>query len=330
MDDHFLPLTFPFRGVDVSEETLRQPQGTTPVGQNVRAFDAADDRLRGGSRSGISRFIDEQVSGENLIQFLGAVVTTTDEAMGWVFEGRDFGFTGVYGSIGFYGGIGGVGGDIDVNGGGGYQSTLSYNKPKYHLEVEASNPTGTVGSGETITGRFKDENGDPPDWEPDERRVVELRTTPTGSDGDLVQAGTNFAGVATFNVANASVEDVVYRGKDITKRKDSTNSASIEWQSGNVWTLAENGTGDTGPFSVAIGVTVQLVANVSPGQTLDYRRFQSVDGGSETEVVGGTASAPSGDGSPHFYTSGDPRVMVVRVQGTIDGVSSNTVTIIWS
>ncbi|MGE3778337.1 MAG: hypothetical protein AB7F89_14215, partial [Pirellulaceae bacterium] len=273
MPDKFLPLKFPFRGVDVSQETLTQPPDTSPVGQNVRAYDAGQDRRRGGSRAGISRFIDDQVSGENLIQFLGTIVTTTDEAMGWAFEGRDFGFTGVYGSIGFITGISGAGGEIEVNGGGGYQSNLSYNKPKFHLELEASAAIESVGAAATITARFKDESGDPPDWEPDERRVVELRTTPTGSDGDLVQAGTNFAGVATFNVANASVEDVVYRGKDITKRKDSTNSASIEWQSGNVWTLAENGTGDTGPFSVAIGVTVQLVANVSPGQTLDYRRF---------------------------------------------------------
>lgn len=67
---------FPSRGLDVSCEYGRQPAGTAPAGVNVRAFDAGADRQRGGSRSGLSRLIDETVSGAFEIQDLVIIVTT--------------------------------------------------------------------------------------------------------------------------------------------------------------------------------------------------------------------------------------------------------------
>lgn len=72
---------FPVAGVDVSTEFQRQPPQTTPVGQNVRAFDVLAERGRGGSRSGLSRFIDATVNGANLIQHLTVVVDPQADAL---------------------------------------------------------------------------------------------------------------------------------------------------------------------------------------------------------------------------------------------------------
>lgn len=54
-------LEFPFRGIDVAVGFADQRPGTTAVGQNVMGFEPSTDRLRGGSRPGLSRFIDQQL-----------------------------------------------------------------------------------------------------------------------------------------------------------------------------------------------------------------------------------------------------------------------------
>jgi hypothetical protein len=74
-------ITFPFRGVDLSLPHAEQQRDTTPVGQNVRAHEPATDRLRGGSRSGLSKYIALQPSGTNLIQHLNIIVDPTTPAL---------------------------------------------------------------------------------------------------------------------------------------------------------------------------------------------------------------------------------------------------------
>lgn len=79
-DPQFIDLHFPPNGVDLSGGVGAQAEGTTPEGENVRALDHRTGRLRGGSRSGLSRLIDARVGGlDSVVQHL-AVVTdhTTD------------------------------------------------------------------------------------------------------------------------------------------------------------------------------------------------------------------------------------------------------------
>jgi len=80
-------LHFPKAGIDLSlafQEQPNRPAGpngeyarTTPTGLNVRAFEPASNRVRGGSRTGLVRYINAQVSGiVFIVQDLNLVVGT--------------------------------------------------------------------------------------------------------------------------------------------------------------------------------------------------------------------------------------------------------------
>lgn len=77
MPEGFFNLAFPNNGIDQSCDFQGQTPGTTPTGTNVRAFDVSKKRMRGGSRPGLSRYIDAKVEGTNLIQHLGVIVDPT-------------------------------------------------------------------------------------------------------------------------------------------------------------------------------------------------------------------------------------------------------------
>lgn len=72
--DQIVPATFPTLGLDVTCEFGRQPDGTAPDSQNVRSFEQIQDRNRGGSRPGLSKYNTEQHSGTALIQHLSVLV----------------------------------------------------------------------------------------------------------------------------------------------------------------------------------------------------------------------------------------------------------------
>jgi hypothetical protein len=74
------PLEFPEGGVDRTCEFSRQPAGTAPSAANVRAFDATG-RKRGGSRSGLSKYVNERVNGNSVIQHLACIVDPTTAAL---------------------------------------------------------------------------------------------------------------------------------------------------------------------------------------------------------------------------------------------------------
>jgi hypothetical protein len=65
---------FPLGGLNLSIGYRKQPGGTTPLATNIRGIDPIAHRFRGGSRPGIAKYIGSQVSGENLIQHLDAIV----------------------------------------------------------------------------------------------------------------------------------------------------------------------------------------------------------------------------------------------------------------
>ncbi len=80
--DSFEDMHFPLAGIDLSmgfdKQTPRPVMGdysrTTPIGQNVRGFDALAGRARGGLRPCLVRYINQQVQGTNPIQELNVVV----------------------------------------------------------------------------------------------------------------------------------------------------------------------------------------------------------------------------------------------------------------
>ncbi len=80
-DESFAPMEFPARGVDVSEAFDEQRQLTTPVGTNVRLYEPSTMRARGGSRSGLTKFIEDQPDGSKLIQHLNVIVDPTVDAL---------------------------------------------------------------------------------------------------------------------------------------------------------------------------------------------------------------------------------------------------------
>jgi hypothetical protein len=71
---------FPLLGVDTAFAPSLQRPRTTPVGTNARSQDPFERRLRGGSRTGLIRWIDERVNGVNEIQCLDVVVTAGEES----------------------------------------------------------------------------------------------------------------------------------------------------------------------------------------------------------------------------------------------------------
>lgn len=83
-------LPFPLAGVNKATEYELQPELTTIHGRNVRAQDPLLKRLRGGSRHGQSKYIDERVGGiDGPIQHLNYIVDPTTAALLTKFEQDD-------------------------------------------------------------------------------------------------------------------------------------------------------------------------------------------------------------------------------------------------
>ncbi len=84
--ESFQDVHFPYAGVNQSFGYTDQPNSpmpdgvygrSTPFGLNVRAYDPSTDRRRGGSRSGLSKLVNAQVNGTNLLQEISSVTQTT-------------------------------------------------------------------------------------------------------------------------------------------------------------------------------------------------------------------------------------------------------------
>jgi hypothetical protein len=79
-DDIAAELPFPLKGVDKRLSFSAQPSLTTPLGRNVRAHEPRTLRAKGGSRPGLSRFVDQSLGGPLQGLFL---VATTDAGAPW-------------------------------------------------------------------------------------------------------------------------------------------------------------------------------------------------------------------------------------------------------
>ncbi len=89
--DQFADLTFPVFGIELVRSFDQQRPGTTPKGLNVRAYEQASQRRRGGSREGISKYVPTR-PGTGPIQCLAAVVSTDPAAITGSFDANDFSF----------------------------------------------------------------------------------------------------------------------------------------------------------------------------------------------------------------------------------------------
>ena len=77
-------IQFPLRGLNTAVPYDGQPDGTTPQAENVRSFDPLTKRMRGGSRPGISKYVDDDIGG--LIQELTSIVYPSATALGISFD----------------------------------------------------------------------------------------------------------------------------------------------------------------------------------------------------------------------------------------------------
>lgn len=77
------PLPFPLAGLDSSDPHDKQRPLTTRDGENVQSFDVLENRARGGSRPGLTKYVLDTVSGEagHPVQNLNFLVVISDDAM---------------------------------------------------------------------------------------------------------------------------------------------------------------------------------------------------------------------------------------------------------
>ncbi len=81
--DIFQDMHFPKRGIDVSLAFGKQRPGTTPVGNNVRTFEPATLRARGGQRCGLVKYLEVRPGNvEWVTQELAILVGTEDPPPG--------------------------------------------------------------------------------------------------------------------------------------------------------------------------------------------------------------------------------------------------------
>lgn len=105
------PLPFPLAGLDSSDPHDKQRPLTTRDGENVQSFDMLQNRARGGSRPGLTKYVGDTVTGllNKPVQCLTTVVTVSNEAM--LDDDSLFGGNVGFGPGGGSGGGGGTGGD---------------------------------------------------------------------------------------------------------------------------------------------------------------------------------------------------------------------------
>lgn len=73
-------MTFPPKGINVVVPRARQTPDTCVNCLNVRAFDTQEERIRGGLRPGLSKYVSSQIDGSNRIQDINYAVTVLNAA----------------------------------------------------------------------------------------------------------------------------------------------------------------------------------------------------------------------------------------------------------
>jgi len=133
---------FPTAGIDLSQEFELQRADTTPQGLNVRAYEPATQRMRGGSRPGVSKWPgDFPVIDPSPIQDLNVLTSTA--AANLLLPIPQYATSGSL-SVPAILAPGGFGGWVPV-----YGSGVPMNKNQY---AEQPRPAGANLDGATVTG----------------------------------------------------------------------------------------------------------------------------------------------------------------------------------
>jgi len=74
-----IEIPYPFLGIDENWAYRGQPKGTTPDALNARPYDSIDNRLRGGQRDGLSKYLDDAVNGTYFIQAITQATTVSSD-----------------------------------------------------------------------------------------------------------------------------------------------------------------------------------------------------------------------------------------------------------
>ncbi len=193
MDEEYVDLTFPLGGLDLSGAYSEQRPGTTPVGVNVRGIDPILERKRGGSRTGLAKYPEQQVpEGPEAIQMLQQFVVMDPNFLLTSFEDWEPDFV-----------------NDDPNfpdfwyrpGGSGFVPQQGMPAPpRRRVEVTVNVPTQTNGSNVIVTGVLSIYTG----GAFVAGATVRLITLPRGLDGDGDTAVTDVNGEVTFTVNESS------------------------------------------------------------------------------------------------------------------------------
>jgi hypothetical protein len=256
MPEQYSDLPFPINGLELSHSFAAQPQLTTRVGINVRAYEAGQNRARGGLRQGLSKFVPGQIPTMSKIQHLNYVVDPSATALLANFGNGGGGDPGVLDPS--TNPSGSVFGDPNFrNNGNMWRTGGSGIQPNRNLTLTINNPiSGTVtasppsvpGDGATpslITVNVMDRYNFPVEGD-----TIAISTSPSGRVGDGLTGTTDGFGNFEFDVTDNQQEVVVYTAQDTTKGV-TIGSASVNY--GTIMFIQDNGTHEfftlSGPVS---------------------------------------------------------------------------------
>jgi len=202
--EKFAVMRFPIYGTDVSMELEGQRAGTTPIGSNVRTFEALTQRGRGGSRPGLRKFVTGSVatipkSNPQAIQNLTVVVDPFGQLMPFPFD-NVAGFTYDNLDISNLGRATLIDGSIgDVYEGGSGNLTNTKRRPVPKVTITPNDQTKVEGTTFTFVGtEFAIDSG------------ITAYQTYTASQVDAAQAASdkaNSAAAAAQAIYNADPTD---------------------------------------------------------------------------------------------------------------------------
>lgn len=316
-------MLFPEKGIDLHfQEEMRTPD-TANMGNNVRAYESLTQRNRGGQRAGISKYMHSQVSGDNLIQHITSIVSTSGEALSWAFEGIDFGDAGYLGIDSGPAGLSGVITGPMFGGGGGYQPSFSFqNTRNLVLTITPADPIVPADGTSTIINLVA-ENGL---GAPAGSVIATLHTNPAGRPGDGVQVMTNSLGLAFWNVSDTTVETVDYTATaNSPQGLVTSNTATIDYQISAVLTLV-----GSAPTVPADGTTATLTVTALNAGVPIVGLAVTLNTSPGGKTGDGVVMITDGAGQAVWTVDDTPIPEIVSYTATAGPDTSNTVNIHWA
>ena len=211
MEPETLSIQFPVNGIDTAGEYGVQRPDTTPDAVNVRSYDPFEDRTRGGSRPGLSKYPNQRIpAGDFLIQHMNQLVVVSGDFLLIAFDDYENDFipntsTSNDPSNPRY--PAGSEPTIPPNG-SGVQTNRNYPSPTRRRVALVPDPATQVnGTNATLEATVTQRTA----GSAIAGVTVTLRTNPPDQDGDGDTAVTNGSGVATFTVNESSFEgEILY------------------------------------------------------------------------------------------------------------------------